>query len=105
VLQNMAIAYSKTGRPEDAIRAYRRALDVRPELAGAHYGLAFLLLKKGDVAGAERHLESFLNDPPQGADGTQWVEHARRTLAKLRNPEPEPALPPLDADASDDPRA
>ena len=89
VLQNMAIAYSKTGRLDDAIRAYRRALDVRPHLAGAHYGLAFLLIKKGDVGGADRHLTSFLADPPQGAEGEQWVEHARRTLDKLRNPSAE----------------
>src|SRR5256885_1743522 len=45
ILQNIAIAYSRTGRLEDAIRSYRRALELAPELAGAHYGLAFLLLK------------------------------------------------------------
>src|SRR3954451_25031014 len=42
VLQNMAIAYSKTGRLEEAIRAYSRALEIKPNLSGAHYGLAFL---------------------------------------------------------------
>src|SRR5438067_42262 len=52
ILQNIAIAYSKTGRLEEAIRAYRRALDVAPELSGAHYGLAFLLLKRKALAGA-----------------------------------------------------
>lgn len=86
VLQNMAIAYSKTGRLDDAIRAYRRALDLRPHLSGAHYGLAFLLLKKGDVRGADRHLAAFLADPPGDAEASQWIEHARRTLDKLRNP-------------------
>jgi Flp pilus assembly protein TadD len=86
VLQNMAIAYSKTGRLDDAIRAYRRALDLRPQLAGAHYGLAFLLLKKGDVRGADRHLASFLADPPREPEAAQWLDHARRTLEKLRNP-------------------
>lgn len=84
VLQNMAIAYTKTGRLDEAIRAYRRALDVRPHLPGAHYGLAFLLVKKGDTSGADRHLSAFLADPPTGAEGAQWVEHARRTLEKLR---------------------
>jgi tetratricopeptide (TPR) repeat protein len=92
-LQNMAIAYSKTGRIEEAIRAYRRALDLRPHLAGAHYGLAFLLIKKGDVPGADRHLTAFLADPPAGSEGAQWIEHARRTLEKLRNPAAEPDAP------------
>lgn len=96
VLQNMAIAYSKTGRMDDAIRAYRRALELRPNLAGAHYGLAFLLIKKGDVGGADRHLTSFLADPPKGAEGAQWVEHANRTLEKLRNPTTESDVPPPD---------
>jgi tetratricopeptide (TPR) repeat protein len=92
----MAIAYSKTGRVEEAIRAYRRALDARPHLAGAHYGLAFLLIKKGDIAGADRHLTAFLASPPAGKDGGQWIEHAQRTLDKLRNPSDESA--PDDAD-------
>jgi Flp pilus assembly protein TadD len=94
VLQNMAIAYSKTGRLDDAIRAYRRALDLKPQLAGAHYGIAFLLLKKGDVRGADRHLAAFLAEPPRDADAAQWIEHARRTLDKLRHPAAEPEAPP-----------
>jgi tetratricopeptide (TPR) repeat protein len=104
VLQNMAIAYSKTGRLDEAIRAYRRALDVRPQLAGAHYGLAFLLIKKGDMGGADRHLSAFLANPPKGTDGAQWVEHAERTLEKLRNPptEPDDAPPGVADDTADD---
>src|SRR5438876_4631630 len=45
ILQNMAIAFSRTGRLEEAVRAYKRALDLEPGLSGAHYGLAFLQLK------------------------------------------------------------
>src|SRR5881227_2527730 len=51
ILQNMAIAFTKTNRPEEAIRSYRNALEVSPELSGAHYGLAYLLLKRGDRPG------------------------------------------------------
>ena len=49
VLQNMAIAYSKLGQMDEAIRCYRRALAIEPKLSGAHYGLAFLLLRRGDI--------------------------------------------------------
>src|SRR6187401_1776328 len=45
ILSNMAIAFTKTNRVEDALRCYRRALEISPNLSGAHYGLAFLLLK------------------------------------------------------------
>ena len=84
ILQNMAIAFSKTGRLEEAIRSYRRALELDPALAGSHYGLAFLLLKRGDSTGAARHLEAFLSQPPEGLDSGRWVSHARETLDQLR---------------------
>jgi Flp pilus assembly protein TadD len=84
ILQNIAIAYSKTGRLEEAIRAYRRTLDVAPEQAGAHYGLAFLLLKRGDRAGAMGHLESFLTTPAADGEMERWVRHAEQTLSALR---------------------
>ena len=85
VLQNMAIAYSRTGRQTEAIRCYRRALDIQPKLAGAHYGLAFLLLRRGDASDAAFHLESFLMDPPPpSAEAERWVKHARETLERIR---------------------
>jgi tetratricopeptide (TPR) repeat protein len=86
VLQNMAIAYSRTGRLDEAIRAYRRALELDPSLSGAHYGLAFLLIKRGDAAAAEKHLDAFLAAPPAGAESERWVRHAEATLESLRNP-------------------
>jgi Flp pilus assembly protein TadD len=86
ILQNLAIAYSRTGRLEDAIRTYRRALEVAPEVSGAHYGLAFLLLKRGDRAGAMTHLDAFLSSPqPAASDEMErWVRHAEQTLSELR---------------------
>ncbi len=85
ILQNIAIAYSRTGRLEEAVRAYRRALEAAPELAGAHYGLAFLLLKRGDRAGAMSHLTAFLTHPPANAEMERWVRHAEQTLAALQS--------------------
>jgi Flp pilus assembly protein TadD len=87
ILQNMAIAYSKTGRMDEAVRCYRRALELDPQLSGAHYGLAFLLLKRGDALGAERHLNAFLANPPRSAEAERWVRHARQTLEQLQTGE------------------
>ncbi len=85
VLQNMAIAYSRTGRQTEAIRCYRRALDIQPKLSGAHYGLAFLLLRRGENDDAAFHLEAFLMDPPPpSAEAERWVKHARETLERIR---------------------
>jgi Flp pilus assembly protein TadD len=85
ILQNMAIAFSRTGRLNEAVSTYRRALELDPELSGAHYGLAFLHLKRGDQAAAAAHLEAFLEAPPTGADSERWIRHARQTLDSLRS--------------------
>src|SRR5439155_3991474 len=52
--------------------------------AGAHYGLAFLLLQRGDPDGAAQHLKTFLTHPPRGPDAQKWIEHATQTLHDLR---------------------
>jgi len=90
VLQNIAIAFSKTGQPEEAIRHYRRALEVEPSLAGAHYGLAFLLLKRSDTAGCAAHLEAFLRTTRRGEESAAFVAHAERTLSALTGDAPGP---------------
>lgn len=88
ILQNMAIAFTKTTRPEEAIRCYRAALDHNPQLSGAHYGLAFLLMKRGDRDGAIKHLDAFLAQTPSGPESARWVRHAEETLETLRASEP-----------------
>jgi tetratricopeptide (TPR) repeat protein len=94
ILQNIAIAFSKTGQVEEAIRHYRRALAIDSTLSGAHYGVAFLLLKKGDAAGAGEHLRAFLVRPPKGPDAEKWIRHAGETLEALeRTSEDLPAGP------------
>ncbi len=84
VLQNMAIAFSRTGQQDEAIRCYRRALELDPALGGAHYGLAFLLLKRGEDDAAAEHLEQFLARTKPDPESERWVRHARETLTELR---------------------
>ena len=96
ILQNMAIAFSRTGRMDEAIGAYRRALELEPELSGAHYGLAFLLLKRGDRAEAAAHLEAFLEAPPSGRGGGALgpARARRRSTSCAREPaRPSPTQP------------
>jgi tetratricopeptide (TPR) repeat protein len=87
ILQNIAIAFSKTGQVEEAIRHYRRALAIDGTLSGAHYGIAFLLIKKGDPIKGAEHLRTFLASPPRGPDAARWVQHAQTTLQDLPLPE------------------
>jgi Flp pilus assembly protein TadD len=85
ILVNMGIAFSRLGYEDEAVRAYRRALSVDPALPGAHYGLAFLLLRRGEMTDAAFHLESFLMHPPRGAEAERWIGHAREALDRLRS--------------------
>jgi tetratricopeptide (TPR) repeat protein len=93
ILQYIAIALSRTARYEEAIRHYRRALELQADLPGAHYGLAFLLLRRGDTARAAEHLRAFLARPPRDGEMARWVDHARTRLAELEADAPagEPA--------------
>jgi len=91
ILQNLAIASSRTGRLDDAIRHYRRALELDATLAGAHYGLGFLLLKRGETEGAAKHLRAFLGNPPRGPEGQRWVAHAEAALREVEAVPPQAA--------------
>jgi tetratricopeptide (TPR) repeat protein len=88
VLLQIAIAYTRIGMTEEAARTYRSVLEKDPDSAGAHYGLAYLLLRKGREAETIRHLEAFLDQPPSGIEATEHVDHARATLAELRDEPP-----------------
>lgn len=83
ILLNMAIAFTKTDRPDEAIRHYRRALEIDDTLGGAHYGLAFLLIKRNESQQAADHLRAFLSRPPKGPDGERWVRHAEAALREI----------------------
>ena len=83
VLQNIAIAFSKADQSDEAIRYYRKALDIDSTLMGAHYGLAFLLIKRGETEAAGIHLQAFLNNPPRDAEAQKWIDHAQHTLQEI----------------------
>ncbi len=91
ILQNLAIAFSRTGKPDEAVRHYKRALEYDPLLPGAHYGLGFLLMRRGEAGPAARHLRAFLDNPPRGADGQRWIEHAEAALRDIEGVPPQAA--------------
>jgi len=86
VLQQIAICYTRIGMVDEAAKTYRHVLQKDPDAAGAHYGLAFILLRGDQPDDSIPHLEAFLTHAPDGGDATAHVEHARWTLEQLRDP-------------------
>ncbi|MBM4184372.1 MAG: tetratricopeptide repeat protein [Gemmatimonadetes bacterium] len=84
VLQEIAMCYTRIGMTEEAAKTYRHVLQKDPEAAGAHYGLAFILLRGERPEESIPHLESFLAHAPRDGGAGAHVDHARETLAKLR---------------------
>jgi tetratricopeptide (TPR) repeat protein len=87
VLQQIAIAYTRIGMTDDAIKAYRSVLAQSSDASGAHYGLAFLLLHAGKPDEAAEHLRAFLATPPAGPEAQRHIDHARQTLTELTEPQ------------------
>ena len=83
ILQQIAICYTRIGMTEEAAKTYRHVLQKDPSSSGAHYGLAFLLVRSGDPRAAIPHLRAFLASPPEGPEAQEHVLHARETLEKL----------------------
>jgi tetratricopeptide (TPR) repeat protein len=83
VLQQIAVTYTHIGMTDEAIRTYRRVLELHPNASGAHYGLAFLLLQRGSREDGIAHLKTFLAHPPAIPEAERHVKHARQTLESI----------------------
>ena len=87
VLQQIAVTYTHIGMTDEAVRTYRRVLDLKPHAPGAHYGLAFLMLQRGRTDEGVAHLRAFLAHPPSVTDAHRHIAHARTVLAELTGEE------------------
>lgn len=85
IMQHIAIAHTRIGMTDEAEKMYRQVLARDPRAAGAHYGLAFLLLREGHRTDAANHLRRFLEAAPDRPEAKRHVEHARATLARLED--------------------
>ena len=83
ILQQIAITYTRIGMTDEAARTYRSVLDRDGKASGAHYGLAFLLLREGRREAAAEHLRTFLANAPDAPEAQRHVAHARATLTEM----------------------
>src|SRR2546425_1521249 len=90
ILQNMAIAFTKTRRLDEAIRHYRRALELDNGLAGAPHRVPLLLFERGGPPRATPQPPALPAQPPPGAHPPERIQHAPPAP---RRPRPSPPPP------------
>jgi tetratricopeptide (TPR) repeat protein len=83
-MEQMAVVYTRMGMTDEALKVYMRALEKDPDSAGAHYGLGFLYIKRGQEDRAAEHLQAFLDAGADVPESAQHVRHARNTLENLQ---------------------
>lgn len=76
---NIGYIYYDIGLTDKAYEYQRNAIDLDPEFANAHYGLALIHRKSGDMEGAKRHWEEYLRIEPKG----YFARKAKEELSKL----------------------
>jgi tetratricopeptide (TPR) repeat protein len=70
--------------PEEAMAAYRRALELDPDLADAHVNLGRLLHERGETAEAERHYRLALATRPDDTTAAYNLGVVLQDLGRLR---------------------
>jgi Flp pilus assembly protein TadD len=56
------------GDHRKAIEAFRKAIDLKPDYAIAHRDLGFALLRTGDLMGARKELQKYVDLDPRARD-------------------------------------
>ncbi len=72
---HLGLANHQAGHPNEALRAYRRALDVDVNLAAARFNLGCLLLEINQPAAAATEFSAYTLTQPKAVDG--WLKRAR----------------------------
>jgi len=65
---NLARIFARTGKPDEAIANYQKALQIDPQNAVAHYNLGSLLGMRGNVEQSKLHLEQAVRFDPNYAE-------------------------------------
>jgi len=83
MLEQQAEMFSRTGREEEALAAWQRALDTNPDSIGGHYMRAFLLDRMGRRAEAIAEWQAIIAwSRARGYD--EDIEWPDREIARLR---------------------
>jgi protein O-GlcNAc transferase len=94
----LAVASRQSDRCDRAVVAYKRYMDLAPNMPEPFYGLGLCLIKTGDKPGALAALKHYIAFAPAGAKA--YKEHAAALVEELNGPTPSGAGAPGDAAAA-----
>ena len=83
----LASAYRKAEKCDRAVPAYKRYMDLVPNMPDPFYGLGLCLLKTGDKSGALASLRHFVAVAPRPKSKV-WIDHAASVIEELTAPPP-----------------
>ena len=81
---HLGLAYHRSGKVEEAVRAYQQAFTFDRNLAPPRFNLGCLLLEQNDLPGALNELTTFTVLQPNSGDGWTQLGHA---LLRARRPD------------------
>ncbi len=83
---NRGVDFARGGDFDRAIVAYRRALELEPGDAIAHYDLGLALERQGQFDAAITHLERAYQVDPDDGTSARWLEPTSTTASRWRKP-------------------
>jgi superkiller protein 3 len=82
IYNDLGFVLERQGLSDEAIRAYRKAIELDPELASAHYNLGSALARSGKFAEAERQLRAAIEADPKSAVAHQALAQVLESLGR-----------------------
>jgi tetratricopeptide (TPR) repeat protein len=79
-LFNQGVIFWNAGKIPEAKKQFEAAIQANPKMADAHYWAGMAYLNEGDLQGAAKHFEDYVDVAPTG----QYAEQAKGFLAQLK---------------------
>jgi superkiller protein 3 len=82
IYNDLGVVLERQGLSDEAVRAYRKAIELDPKFASAHYNLGSSLARSGQLAEAERYLRKALDADPTSAAAHQQLAQVLTGLGR-----------------------
>ena len=92
IYNDLGFVLERQGLPDEATRAYRKAIELDPGSATAHYNLGASLARSGQFAEAESQLRRAIKLDPKNATAHQALAQVLESLGRTDAPRPMPSV-------------